>query len=48
MTLLIHLEYLAYDVDRKEAYIPNKEIAEEFVTAIGSVEWGTVVQSIYK
>ena len=48
LTLLVHLGYLAYDMDTKEVYIPNKEIAEEFVTAIGNVEWGTVVQSIKK
>ena len=48
LTLLIHLGYLAYDVDQEEVYIPNKEISKEFVTAIGNVEWGTVVKSIKK
>ena len=33
-TLLVHLGYLAYDFKNKEVYIPNKEIAEEFGTAI--------------
>ena len=48
LTLLVHLGYLAYDIDHQEVYIPNKEISKEFVTAIGSVEWGTVAQSIKK
>lgn len=38
LTLLIHLGYLAYDMDHEEVYIPNKEISKEFVTAIDSVE----------
>jgi hypothetical protein len=32
--LLVHLGYLAYDSRNKKVYIPNKEIAEEFGTAI--------------
>ena len=34
LTLLVHLGYLAYDIDRKEVYIPNEEIRQEFVRAI--------------
>jgi len=48
LTLLVHLGYLAYDINTEEVYIPNKEISKEFVTAIGSVEWGEVVQSVKK
>ncbi len=48
LTLLIHLGYLAYDIDAEEVYIPNKEISREFITAIGSVEWGTVIRSVKK
>lgn len=48
LTLLIHLGYLAYDMDREEVYIPNKEISREFVSALSDAEWGTVVQSIKK
>ena len=44
LTLLIHLGYLAYDMDREEVYIPNKEISGEFVSALSDMEWGTVVQ----
>ncbi len=44
-TLLIHLGYLAYDTVRKEVYIPNKEIAEEFSTAVEtSPKWGNIAE----
>ena len=33
-TLLVHLGYLAYDFRNKKVYVPNKEIAEEFGTAL--------------
>ena len=33
-TLLVHLGYLAYDADRREVYIPNEEIREEFLRGI--------------
>ena len=34
LTLLVHLGYLAYDSKDKEAFIPNKEIIEEFENAM--------------
>lgn len=34
LTLLIHLGYLAYDFENREAFIPNKEIIEELENAI--------------
>lgn len=33
-TLLVHLGYLAYDIDSKSVYIPNEEVREEFVRAV--------------
>ena len=39
MTMLIHLGYLGYDTDTKEAYIPNREILDEFRTSTKSEEW---------
>ncbi|MCI8293822.1 MAG: AAA family ATPase [Hespellia sp.] len=33
-TLLVHLGYLAYDSDKKEVFIPNEEVREEFLRAI--------------
>lgn len=34
LTLLIHLGYLAYDSEKREVYIPNKEIIGEFENAM--------------
>ena len=34
LTLLIHLGYLGYDQEKKEAFIPNREIAGEFENAM--------------
>lgn len=34
LTLLIHLGYLAYDADKKSAFIPNEEVKQEFVRAV--------------
>ncbi|MDO5424249.1 MAG: AAA family ATPase [Eubacteriales bacterium] len=34
LTLLVHLGYLAYEIDRKSVYIPNEEVREEYVRAI--------------
>lgn len=44
LTLLIHLGYLAYDSDRKEAFIPNKEIIEEFENSMSTGGWPEVMQ----
>lgn len=44
LTLLIHLGYLAYDSREKEAFIPNKEIIEEFETAMDVSGWPEVMR----
>jgi hypothetical protein len=46
LTLLIHLGYLAYDTQRKETFIPNFEIREEFVNAMEDGGWSEVIKSI--
>jgi hypothetical protein len=46
LTLLIHLGYLGYDCDTQEAFIPNKEISDEFITAIRDTQWGEIVRAI--
>ena len=43
LTLLIHLGYLGYDSDEREAFIPNKEIIEEFENAMSVGGWGNVM-----
>ena len=44
LTLLIHLGYLAYDSEKKEAFIPNKEIIEEFENAMSVGGWPEVMR----
>ncbi|MDO5424757.1 MAG: AAA family ATPase [Eubacteriales bacterium] len=39
LTLLIHLGYLAYDSEKKEVYIPNQEVADEFKNAVENSNW---------
>lgn len=36
LTLLIHLGYLAYDIDTKTVSIPNEEVKEEFVRSVAA------------
>lgn len=44
LTLLIHLGYLGYDSKAKEAFIPNKEIIEEFENAMSVGGWTEVMR----
>ncbi len=46
MTLLIHLGYLAYDLERQETFIPNQEVADEFENAIEDGGWEDVVKML--
>ncbi|MCD8105898.1 MAG: ATP-binding protein [Lachnospiraceae bacterium] len=39
LTLLIHLGYLAYDQEDSEVYIPNREVADAFRTAVKTTDW---------
>ena len=43
LTLLIHLGYLGYDSETKEAFIPNKEIIGEFENAMSVGGWSEVM-----
>lgn len=43
LTLLIHLGYLGYDSREREAFIPNKEIIEEFENAMSVGGWAEVM-----
>ncbi|MDE7212891.1 MAG: ATP-binding protein [Lachnospiraceae bacterium] len=44
LTLLIHLGYLAYDSEEKEAFLPNKEIMEEYENAMSTGGWDEMIQ----
>jgi hypothetical protein len=46
LVLLIHLGYLAYDMDRREVYIPNNEIRDEFRTAVNGSGWKDVIKAL--
>ena len=45
-TVLIHLGYLAYDNDKKQCYVPNKEVADEFLNAVEDTSWSRLVDVI--
>nr|WP_304974687.1 AAA family ATPase [uncultured Acetatifactor sp.] len=47
LTLLIHLGYLGYGSEEKEAFIPNREIIEEFENAMSVGGW-TEVMNVLK
>lgn len=44
LTLLIHLGYLGYNAETKEAFIPNKEIMGEFENAMSVSGWPEVMR----
>lgn len=44
LTLFIHLGYLGYDSEAKEAFIPNKEIMGEFENAMSVGGWEEVMR----
>ncbi|MGN0406301.1 MAG: AAA family ATPase [Bariatricus sp.] len=46
LTLLVHLGYLAYDSDKKEVYIPNQEVADEFRNAVEFSDWGEISKAL--
>ena len=46
LTLLVHLGYLTYDSENCTVSIPNKEVAQEYVNAISTMEWGEVIRSV--
>ncbi len=43
LTLLIHLGYLGYDAEAREAFIPNREIIGEFENAMSVGGWSEVM-----
>lgn len=48
LTLLVHLGYLAYDSGKKEVYIPNQEVADEFKNAVEYSGWDGVSEALKK
>lgn len=46
LCLLVHLGYLTYDEDTSEVFIPNQEIAQEFLNAVDDSTWDGLVQAL--
>ena len=45
-TILIHLGYLAYDKNKSECYIPNKEVRIEMTNAVEATDWKRLADAI--
>lgn len=46
LTLLVHLGYLTYDKKNSEVFIPNQEIAMEFMRAVKMGGWDGLMQAL--
>lgn len=46
LTLLVHLGYLTYDSMDGTVSIPNKEVSQEYVNAISTMNWHGVAESV--
>ena len=46
LTLLVHLGYLTFDFYTKQVWIPNSEVAQEFINSIEDGGWEEVMRSI--
>ena len=47
LTLLIHLGYLGYDSKAKKAFIPNREIIEEYENAMSAGGWSKFMHILH-
>lgn len=39
LTLLVHLGYLTYDNEKETVEIPNREVSQEYINAISTMNW---------
>lgn len=46
LTLLIHLGYLTYDKQTGETFIPNQEIAQEFLNVVDEPGWDGLAHAL--
>ena len=46
LSVLIHLGYLSYNVETKEARIPNYEVQQEFENTIEGSDWKIIVDTL--
>lgn len=47
LTLLVHLGYLAYDVNHKTVFIPNEEVRQEFLRAVTAGKHSEAANMLY-
>ena len=45
LTLLVHLGYLSYHWMEKTVSIPNKEVSQEYINAISTMDWKEVIKN---
>ncbi len=46
LTLLVHLGYLTCDRTTEEVFIPNQEIAQEFLNAADNPRWDGLLGAV--
>ena len=46
LTLLVHLGYLSYHFTKQMVTIPNKEVSQEYINAISTMDWHEVARSV--
>ena len=46
LTLLVHLGYLTYDNEKETVRIPDREVSQEYVNAISTMDWTEVIRSV--
>ena len=46
LTLLVHLGYLSYHWPDRTVTIPNKEVSQEYINAISTMDWTEVMDSV--
>ena len=46
LTMLIHLGYLGYDSEKKELFIPNKEVLDVFKSSTKNREWTVTFRAL--
>ena len=44
--LLVHLGYLTYNIINGTVSIPNKEVSQEYINAISTMDWYGVANSV--
>ena len=46
LTLLVHLGYLTYNSETEKVTIPNKEVSQEYLNAISTMDWHEVMRPV--